>query len=173
LYTADKTQNKFARAFIEFALSQPGQDIVAVAGFVSQNIRLEEAAVPDNAPGPYRTLVQGAKRLSLDFRFRSGNSDLDNKAAVDLQRMAAFFSDFRYRSENILLLGFADNIGGRNSNIQLSRERAKKVREEFERRGLNPSVVDGFGSDLPVASNDTNDGREKNRRVEVWLKDAS
>jgi phosphate transport system substrate-binding protein len=44
---------------------------------------------------------------------------------------------------------------------------------EFERRGLKPSVVVGFGSDLPVASNDTDDGRDKNRRVEVWLKSSS
>jgi phosphate transport system substrate-binding protein len=37
-------------------------------------------------------------------------------------------------------------------------------------RGLTPTVVRGFGPDLPVASNDTDEGREKNRRVEIWLR---
>jgi phosphate transport system substrate-binding protein len=37
-------------------------------------------------------------------------------------------------------------------------------------RGVKPSFVNGFGKDLPIASNDTEDGREKNRRVEVWLR---
>jgi phosphate transport system substrate-binding protein len=54
--------------------------------------------------------------------------------------------------------------------MQLSLDRARKVNEEFNRRGLKPSVVEGFGPDLPVASNETEEGREKNRRVEVWLK---
>jgi phosphate transport system substrate-binding protein len=170
LYTPENSQNKLVRSFVEFALSKAGQDIVANAGFVSQNIRLEHATIPTDAPPAYRTLTQDALRMSLDFRFRTGKSELDNKALVDLERMAAFFSDYRYRGEDVLLLGFADNTGVRASNRQLSLDRARQVNEQFERRGLRPSVVEGFGSDLPVAANDTDDGREKNRRVEVWLR---
>ena len=173
LYTPENSQNKVARSFVEFALSKQGQDIVSNLGFVSQNIRLEQAAIPEDAPKTYRTLVEDAQRLSLDFRFRTGKSELDNKALVDLERMANFFSDFRYQSENILLLGFADTTGARGSNLELSLERARRVREEFERRGLRPSVVEGFGSELPVAPNNSDEGREKNRRVEVWLKISS
>ena len=170
LYTPENPQNKFVRPFIEFALSKAGQDVVANVGFVSQNIRLEHAVAPPDAPRAYRALTQYAQRLSLDFRFRTGKSDLDNKALADLERMAAFFSDLRHRGEDVLLLGFADNIGERSVNMQLSLDRARRVNEQFQRRGLRPSVVEGFGPDLPVASNDTDDGREKNRRVEVWLR---
>ena len=80
-------------------------------GLYPKNIRLEHAAVPKDARRPYRTLIQDAQRLSVDFRFRTGKSDLDNKALVDLERMVRFFNDFRCRSEGILLLGFADNTG--------------------------------------------------------------
>ena len=170
LYTPENSQNKYARPFVEFALSKAGQDVVANTGFVSQNIRLEQSAAPADAPAAYRSLTQDARRLSLDFRFRTGASELDNKALVDLERMATFFSDFRYRTDDLILFGFADNTGVRDRNLQLSLERARKVKQEFERRGLKAAVVQGFGPDLPVASNDTDDGREKNRRVEVWLK---
>lgn len=173
LYTPGNSQNKLARPFVEFALSKQGQDVVGNIGFVSQNIKLEPATVAEDAPRGYRALTQGALRASLDFRFRTGKSDLDNKALVDLDRMAVFFSDFRYRGSDVLLLGFADNTGVRVANMQLSRDRAKTVKDEFERRGLQPSIVEGFGPELPVASNESEEGREKNRRVEVWLKPAA
>ena len=47
--------------------------------------------------------------------------------------------------------------------------RAKVIEDQFVQRGIRPAVVRGFGSDLPVASNDSPEGREKNRRVEIWL----
>jgi phosphate transport system substrate-binding protein len=37
-------------------------------------------------------------------------------------------------------------------------------------RGIKPSLVNGFGREAPIASNETEEGREKNRRVEVWLR---
>jgi len=44
------------------------------------------------------------------------------------------------------------------------------VAEQFKRRGLTPLVVTGFGDSIPVASSLTEEGKEKNRRVELWLK---
>jgi phosphate transport system substrate-binding protein len=170
LYTPGTSQNKLARQFVEFALSRQGQDIVANQGFISQNVHPEKEAVVQDAPPAYRRLTEGADRLSLDFRFRTGRSDLDNKALVDLDRMAAFFGDFKYRGDDILLFGFSDSTGSRSVNMHLSRDRARAIKDQFEQRGLEPAVVEGFGSDLPVASNETDEGREKNRRVEVWLR---
>jgi phosphate transport system substrate-binding protein len=48
--------------------------------------------------------------------------------------------------------------------------RAKLVEKEFIQRGLKPTIVRGFGSELPVATNDSSEGREMNRRVEIWMK---
>lgn len=41
---------------------------------------------------------------------------------------------------------------------------------QFAQRGVEPGLITGFGSDMPIASNVTDDGREKNRRVEIWIK---
>ncbi len=57
------------------------------------------------------------------------------------------------------------------THLTLSRERAQTIAHELETRGVTPAIVDGFGEALPVASNPTDAGRERNRRAEVWLRE--
>src|SRR4029077_9300577 len=98
---------------------------------------------------------QAAVRLPLDFRFRSGSSNLDNKALDDLDRVSSFVASPQYAGQSIFLLGFADSSGSRESNERLSAERAKIVAEEFRTRGIKVAEITGFGSERPVASNNT------------------
>jgi phosphate transport system substrate-binding protein len=44
------------------------------------------------------------------------------------------------------------------------------VAAQFEQQGITPVFITGFGQQLPVADNGTPEGRERNRRVEVWLR---
>ncbi len=169
LYTAGNPKPA-VRRFVDFALSKAGQDIVAANGFVEQNVRAEPAApAPDSSP-QYKTVTSGAQRLSLDFRFRSGSSQLDNKAQADLDRVTSFLSDLRYSGGSVMLLGFSDSTGNSAANVALSKERAKAVADQFAQRGVQPGLVTGFGPEMPIASNDSDDGRQKNRRVEIWVK---
>jgi phosphate transport system substrate-binding protein len=171
LYTAGVPANKLTGKFVEFALSKQGQDVVAANGFVAQNVALEKAqGVSDASPDEYRQLTQNAERLSLDFRFQVGESEPDNKAQVDVNRVISLIADRKRAADKILLFGFADSIGSPAANQALSLSRAKIIEDQFVRRGLKPAAVRGFGSNLPVASNDNPDGREKNRRVEIWIR---
>jgi phosphate transport system substrate-binding protein len=170
LYTPISPQNKYTRKFVQFAISKQGQDIVAANSFVAQNVVEEHETVSSDAPAEYKKLTNGAERLSVDFRFRTGRADLDNKAIVDLDRVIGFVSDLHYSGNSVLLFGFADSTGSGPMNQTLSENRAKTVEQQFEQRGLHPGTVRGFGSNLPVASNDTDEGREKNRRVEIWVR---
>jgi phosphate transport system substrate-binding protein len=170
LYIPENPKNPYVRRFIEFAISNAGQDIVGANGFTAQNVRQEKQTVASDAPSEYKRLSNGAERLSLDFRFRSGRADLDDKARADLDRVISFVRDLHYSGTNVMLFGFADSAGTSNANQALSESRAHAVEKEFKQKGLTLGVVKGFGSDLPVASNDTEAGREKNRRVEIWVK---
>lgn len=170
LYTAENPRNPLVRRFIAFAQSKAGQEVVGSGGFVPQTVRPEALTVDAGAPPEYRKLTQGAQRLSLNFRFRTGSADLDNKALLDLDRVVEFLSDMNVQGQSILLFGFADSQGGRDLNLKLSRERAQAVAAQFQQRGVKPGMVTGFGYDLPVASNDTDEGRARNRRVEIWVK---
>ena len=170
LYTLPSPSNTNVRRFVEFALSRSGQDVVAASGFVAQTIKAVPTSVDGSAPSDYRRLTAAAERLSLNFRFRSGSSELDNKALVDLDRVTSFIADLHYTGNDVLLFGFADSTGNREINGQLSRERARVVAGRFEQRGLTPATVTGFGASEPIASNDTEEGRDKNRRVEIWVR---
>jgi len=170
LYTPENPENKYTRRFVQFAISKAGQDIVAANSFVAQNVVGQREVVSSDAPAEYKRLTNGAERLSVDFRFKSGHADLDNKAIVDLDRVIGFVGDLHYSGDSVLLFGFADSTGGSQVNQKLSEDRAKTVEQQFQQRGLHPGIVRGFGSDLPVASNDTDEGREKNRRVEIWVR---
>ncbi len=146
-------------------------------GFVNQIVKKEGPKATDptlppiaDLPPGYVRLTANAQRLSVNFRFRTGSSQLDNKAVDDLDRVTAYLASASAHDKQVMLIGFADNKGSTQSNQTLSNERAKIVDRQFSSRGVLAGVSTGFGSAVPVASNETDDGREKNRRVEVWLR---
>lgn len=112
--------------------------------------------------------MQGGSRLSLNFRFNSGTFELDNKAQRDLERVIRFFE--MNPGQRAFLIGFSDSTGNPEHNRRLSLQRAGVVRDQLLARGINVADVHGLGDLAPVASNATPAGRERNRRVEVWVR---
>jgi phosphate transport system substrate-binding protein len=169
LYTPVNPSNKYTRSFVEFALSKKGQDVVAATGFVAQNVSQIAQTASADAPAEYKWLTKDANRLSLDFRFASGQTDLDNKAKVDLDRVVSLVADMKVPGSKVMLFGFSDGVGSHSSNQALSLNRAKSVEGQFIQRGLSPAIVRGYGSGMPIASDETDEGQARNRRVEIWI----
>jgi phosphate transport system substrate-binding protein len=168
LYVPDNAKPE-AREFARFALGPSGQDMVEKNGFVGQKVDvMSSVGAPANAPSGYVQLMPSADRLTVDFRFRTGSSQLDPKAVDDIKRVSAAMAS-QYSGRGVMLVGFADSTGSPAKNIQLSKDRAEAVAEQMKRQGVSPVFVTGFGQELPVADNSTPDGRERNRRVEVWI----
>lgn len=170
LYTSSGEGNARSKKFVSFALSKAGQEVVEKTRFVSMRPRVGAWKVPSNAPKEYAEYAKNAERLDLNFRFQTASSQLDNKALSDLDRLSELLSGPAYRGRFILLFGFADSVGSTQANITLSKARAETVAQQLRQKGIAPAVVTGFGKELPVDSNDTELGREKNRRVEIWLR---
>ena len=170
-YTPANPENRWTRKLVDFAISKAGQDIVGQNGFVSQTPTLETKDVHcEGCPARYQELTENRNRLNLDFRFLSGKTALDNKAVVDINKVIDLLFDLKYNSKGVVVLGFADNHGAADKNLQISQDRASAVADQFRSRGLTPEVIQGMGSEMPVASNDLPEGREKNRRVEIWVR---
>ncbi len=169
LYTSVNPKNYLTRPFIQFALGDAGQVAARKSGFVELSIDKIKPPVPANAPEEYRQAIAGASRLSLNFRFRSGSSELDNRGRRDLERLVNYLIKPENRNKSIRLFGFADSRGERKANCYLSGIRAEKVATILQWRGVQTDMVKGFCEDMAIASNATALGRDKNRRVEVWL----
>jgi outer membrane protein OmpA-like peptidoglycan-associated protein len=91
------------------------------------------------------------------------------------RRLDAILRDVRSLDGFILVLeGHADEAGDPESNLALSLARAHKVRAYLVERGLPADrvIVMGFGSTRPRSDGRTEQGRQRNRRVELWLRPA-
>gem|GEM_PF-772640 len=167
LYTPDKPSSPWVTELVNFAMSAKGQEIVAKAGFVSLSLLTETMHCDGQCPPRYQTLVEKAHRVSVDLRFRAGSDQPDSRARRDMDRLVTLLQNFR--EPKLLLLGFSDSQGNYDSNQKLSRDRAKTISDHLAQRGIHASVVTGFGSEMPVANNESELGRQRNRRVEVWF----
>jgi outer membrane protein OmpA-like peptidoglycan-associated protein len=76
-----------------------------------------------------------------------------------------------YPSLHVSVEGHTDSVGGDEYNQSLSELRAQAVRDYFVQQGIASSSVEshGYGKTAPIASNDTAEGRQQNRRVELVL----
>jgi outer membrane protein OmpA-like peptidoglycan-associated protein/uncharacterized protein YidB (DUF937 family) len=102
--------------------------------------------------------------------FASDSAEVPESMAPFLKIAAADLS--KLKTGNVLeIAGYTDNTGDAALNLALSQKRAEAVREAFIKYGANPDmlVAKGYGEADPIASNDTAEGRLKNRRIEYHV----
>ena len=101
--------------------------------------------------------------------FESGKSDLrpEGKEKIGAYREQA--KEQLSRADHVMITGYTDNVGGTEHNSTLSLQRAEAVRDHLISLGADASKfeVNGAGETSPIADNSTEEGRAKNRRVEV------
>lgn len=102
-----------------------------------------------------------------DITFDFGKHTLRSSSYVELDKVAAILKKNPNFSVN--LIGHTDNIGNKTTNINLSLARAKSVKQYLESKGITENRInfEGKGSGMPVADNQTEIGRNINRRVEI------
>ena len=177
LYTPEKPTNPLVHKFIEFAVSPEAQPVVEKIGLVNMDLTPLPKSTEDQKNDPrsksstWRSLtVQATDEIPTRFRFRTGSSELDTRANRDIGRIVGVIEQQKYKGKSLLLIGFADTSGTKALNCRLSQERAEKIKSELEVEGLNINQVVGLCDEAPVAPNDTPENKEKNRRVEVWVR---
>jgi phosphate transport system substrate-binding protein len=166
-YTDDEPVNAHVKEFIIFVEGMAGQSTVANNGFIGQQV---EAVVPlayNDLPEDFQKMTPSGQRLTVNFRFKEGSAQLDNRALRDIDRLVQFIA--RHPDEKLTLIGFGDQKKSPQRAQLLSKLRAMAVRRALVKRGVYPQNSYGYGGQLPVASNKRDAGRYKNRRVEVWL----
>lgn len=168
MYTMPEKTNAVAHDFVTYTKSQSGQEIVETIGFISQNPLSIAGTIPEEVPQGYANLVQNGERLSINFRFETGSAELDNKAKQDVYRLAEFMKLPQNKNKRIQLIGFGDFKQRETLALAFSKMRALAVKSALHKEGILVEPVKGFGSFLPVASNE-GENKMRNQRVEVWL----
>ncbi|WP_278412870.1 substrate-binding domain-containing protein [Stutzerimonas kunmingensis] len=167
LYADPQKQSKWTREFLTFVHSPAGQAIVEKSGYVAQAIAPIRLPAQAAMPAAYQQLAREAQRLTVNFRFAEGSAQLDNKAQRDVQRLIDYLNSHDKQMNAAVLVGFGDARNDPARTALLSKLRAMAVRRELARGGILVKEINGLGDQLPVASN-SEAGRIKNRRVEVW-----
>lgn len=113
------------------------------------------------------------KKLWFDFDrllFETGKSTLTAKSMEQLKNVAAIMKAFP--KVKIKIGGYTDNKGSAESNLKLSSSRANNVMAELVKLGTEAPRMEaeGYGIANPVASNDTEEGRAKNRRISISVR---
>jgi outer membrane protein OmpA-like peptidoglycan-associated protein len=111
--------------------------------------------------------------LGASVLFDTGSATLKPGADVSLDRLASYLR--AHPQTRIIVEGYTDSRGSEEYNEALSQRRAQSVANALMARGVSPDSVRavGRGEAYPVATNDTQAGRQQNRRVEIVFSDES
>ena len=104
-----------------------------------------------------------------NITFETNKSDVKTSFVDVLDSVAEVLKE--YKSTMIEVAGHTDSTGTDSYNLLLSKDRAQSVSNQLIGFGVEPVRIDtvGYGESNPVASNDTPQGRQQNRRVELTL----
>lgn len=102
-----------------------------------------------------------------NLNFYTGSTQLTPESQPTVTNLIAILK--AYPNTEVQLVGHTDNSGDPAANMKLSQDRANAVRDMLVDGGIDANRIStaGYGQDKPIASNDTGEGRAKNRRTEL------
>ena len=159
--------------------------LILMSGCVSQtkyddlNAKYQQLEAAFNDDQAEIVLLKGELKVTMldGVLFSEGGYTLNQASKDILKKLVPTLTGLK--ETKIIVDGFTDNVQigaklkrqGIASNLELSSKRADVVVQYLLDQGINPDIIagEGYGERKPVASNNTADGRSKNRRIEVTL----
>ena len=141
---------------------------VTVSDAPRQSIKLTLRYKGPPPPPPIIVPAPPAARFILDgLNFDTGKATLRPESVGRLDSVADFMA--HKKNARIEISGHTDNIGKKKANQALSEKRAQSCRDYLVSKGIEPSRIAtaGYGDERPIAPNDTEQGRQRNRRIEA------
>jgi outer membrane protein OmpA-like peptidoglycan-associated protein len=156
----------------------------AEQGLSADQARSEAAVAHANAANAEQQSVDWQRQIELlqakatnrelvltlgDMVFASGKADLKPGATTTLDKLVAFLN--QYPDRTVLIEGYADSVGDGPYNQRLSERRADSVKSYLIGQGIGSRRLSasGMGESDPVGDNDSQSGRQQNRRVEMVI----
>jgi outer membrane protein OmpA-like peptidoglycan-associated protein len=150
-----------------------GATVGGAVGAVIGNKMDKQAKKMEEDLGKTATVERVGEGIKLTFNsqllFDYGKTDLKESNKADLQKFSETLK--QYTDTDLLVVGHTDNVGSDAFNQTLSEKRASAVSNYLASLGIsyNRLRIEGKGELQPVSSNDTEEGRTQNRRVEIAI----
>ena len=139
--------------------------------FHSENFDLasNNSNKPKELPVALTPIKAGERIVLQNIFFETAKYDLKTESEVELAKLYQFLSN--NAALRIEIGGHTDNVGSEEDNLLLSENRAKSVYEYLLEKGIAADRIayKGYGESMPIQSNDTEEGRAKNRRTEFMI----
>lgn len=149
-----------------------GGAIGGTAGaFIGRNMDKQAKEIENSIPGA--EVIPAGEGIIVKFDsgllFEFGKASLSSAAKQNIDNLAASLN--KYPNTDILIVGHTDAVGSDAVNDKLSLERANSVSSYAASKGVSNGRLrtSGKGKNEPIASNDTDNGRAQNRRVEIVI----
>lgn len=143
----------------------------AAGGLIGKKMDKQAAEIERTVPGA--EVIKAGEGIIVKFDsgilFGFDQSDLKPEAKTNIQKLVASLNE--NQDTDILVIGHTDNVGRAEYNQGLSERRARSVESYAISQGLSSSRIktEGKGAYEPIASNETEEGRAQNRRVEIVI----
>jgi len=192
LYLPARRLPKIMREFLSYTRSPAAQLVIRRAGFVDQapeeisiDFQGDRLANAISVTGEEITLettrvmigtLRKMRRLTTSFRFETGSVRLDAQSRSNVEQLASALEAGIYDGKSLVFIGFSDGKGPAAANLEISRRRAEVVKNAIEKAAETADFtqldvsVQAYGEAMPMACDDTEWGRQVNRRVEVWIR---
>jgi len=134
--------------------------------FKSLTFSVTDSVSSVNLEIPLEAIEKDRAEVLNNIFFNSGEYTLDDKSKVELDRMVDFLKN--NKEIRIEISGHTDDIGTDQVNLELSKKRAQSVMDYLKKTGIEATrlIAMGYGETKPVAKNDSEENRRKNRRIE-------
>jgi OOP family OmpA-OmpF porin len=140
-------------------------DDISVIKEDSVNSKLPDTIIAHTLPD---SLVTGEVIEIKNIRFENGSATLLESSYKVIDELVVLLN--KHPATAIQINGHTDNTGDETANMELSNARAKSVYDYLlEKHVSNPMKYQGYGSSRPVSSNDSDENKAKNRRVEILI----
>ena len=192
LYLPARRLPKLVREFLSYLRDPSAQLVIRRAGFVDQ--APEEIPISQQGDRFANAIARAGdevdltelqrmvetlsplRRLTTTFRFETGSVRLDAQSRSNVQQLARALEVGLYDSRRLVFVGFSDGEGPAEGNRRIALRRAEAVRNAVETAAETANLdriamsAEAFGEAMPMACDDTEWGRQVNRRVEVWVR---
>ena len=140
-------------------------------GYIGKRMDKQAAEMQAELEGAEVKRVDEGIQLTFDsgLLFDVGKAAIKPETKTNLDKLSE--SLMKYPDTDVLIEGHTDSTGAEEMNLELSRQRSQSVSNYLASLGVDPRrfTIMGYGESQPIATNDTTEGRQANRRVEIAI----